>query len=207
MEESRVIPVFASPILVRKFPDYEAANDGLRRVILDRAPPEPSIMRSNVGGWHSDLDLLRWEAPEIRQLAEWIRTAVTEATLTVGNLKELPTGRMNIVAWANLLYRGGYNMVHDHAGYAWSGVYYVDLGSSDEGAKYSGIIEFLDPRAGVSSLHLPGDPFRQRIRISGEVGQMLIFPSWLSHFVHPYQGDTPRISISFNVSFFGLGEG
>ena len=27
----------------------------------------------------------------------------------------------------------------------------------------------------------------------------LVFPGWLKHFVHPYRGSRPRVSIAFNV--------
>jgi hypothetical protein len=29
---------------------------------------------------------------------------------------------------------------------------------------------------------------------------MLLWPSWLKHWVHPYQGDGERISVAFNVN-------
>ena len=41
-----------------------------------------------------------------------------------------------------------------------------------------------------------GDPFRVR----PEAGLLVLFPSWLYHWVHPYSGRTPRIAISFNVT-------
>jgi uncharacterized protein (TIGR02466 family) len=31
-------------------------------------------------------------------------------------------------------------------------------------------------------------------------GQLVLFPSWLSHAVRPYHGDRERISIAFNFS-------
>ena len=33
-----------------------------------------------------------------------------------------------------------------------------------------------------------------------EAGLLVIFPSWLYHWVHPYVGPTPRIAVSFNVA-------
>jgi hypothetical protein len=33
-----------------------------------------------------------------------------------------------------------------------------------------------------------------------QAGLIVIFPSWLYHWVHPYAGHTPRIAVSFNVT-------
>ena len=46
---------------------------------------------------------------------------------------------------------------------------------------------------------LPGNEFGQRITIAPEAGQMLVFPSWVRHYVTPYHGRGERISIAFNV--------
>jgi hypothetical protein len=33
---------------------------------------------------------------------------------------------------------------------------------------------------------------------------MIVFPSWLQHFVHPYFGGAERISVAFNVSILAM---
>ena len=40
-----------------------------------------------------------------------------------------------------------------------------------------------------------------RITIKPEVGQLLLFPSWLYHGVTNHTTDYPRISLSFNIIF------
>ena len=40
---------------------------------------------------------------------------------------------------------------------------------------------------------------QSRIVIAPEPGLLVIFPGYLTHFVHPYAGATPRISIAFNT--------
>ena len=62
------------------------------------------------------------------------------------------------------------------------------------------MLEFLDPRAGVEMVTAPGDPYGEPIRIRPETGLMVIFPSWLYHWVHPYAGEASRIAISFNAA-------
>ena len=64
----------------------------------------------------------------------------------------------------------------------------------------SGVLEFLDPRAGVDAVTAPGDPYGEPFRVRPQAGLLVIFPSWLYHWVHPYTGQTPRIAISFNAT-------
>jgi len=74
----------------------------------------------------------------------------------------------------------------------------VDAGIVDR--SLSGVLEFLDPRAGVEAVTAPGDPYGEPVRIRPQAGLIVIFPSWLYHWVHPYAGHTPRIAVSFNAS-------
>jgi len=80
------------------------------------------------------------------------------------------------------------------------GVYYVDPGTKNPDQPLSGVLEFLDPRAGVEAVTAPGDPYGEPFRVRPQPGLLVIFPSWLYHWVHPYTGQTPRIAISFNAT-------
>jgi hypothetical protein len=79
-------------------------------------------------------------------------------------------------------------------------VYYVDPGSVSPDQPLSGVLEFLDPRAAVEAVTAPGDPYGEPFRIRAQAGLLVIFPSWLYHWVHPYRGQTPRIAVSFNAT-------
>jgi hypothetical protein len=37
-------------------------------------------------------------------------------------------------------------------------------------------------------------------RVVPQTGMLLMFPAWLYHYVHPYRGTEPRISVAFNVT-------
>jgi hypothetical protein len=76
----------------------------------------------------------------------------------------------------------------------------VDPGTESPGQPLSGILEFLDPRAGVDAVTAPGDPYGEPFRLRPQAGLLVIFPSWLYHWVHPYTGQTPRMAISFNAT-------
>jgi hypothetical protein len=76
----------------------------------------------------------------------------------------------------------------------------VDPGADSPERPLSGVLEFLDPRSGVEAVTAPGDPYGEPFRVRPQAGLIVIFPSWLYHWVHPYAGQTPRIAISFNAT-------
>ncbi len=200
MTQNDISGIFAVPLFSRIWPDAAAVNGELKRLILERAPPRSDRAWSNVGGWHSPADLHSWGGPAVQQLVGWISAATKEVTMATGAPGRFE-GDFTLWAWANLLRSGGYNMVHDHARAGWSGVYYVEPGEDDPDNPLAGQIEFLDPRNGASSHHLPGKPFDTPVRIKPEAGRMMVFPGWLKHYVHPYAGRSERISISFNLIY------
>jgi uncharacterized protein (TIGR02466 family) len=174
-------------------------NQSLRNLILAQEAKYQSLGRSNIGGWHSQTDFLDLPEPAVAALSTWIDWAVNkmiEATAGPGGFK----GTLRTSAWASVCRAGAYHAPHSHPDCAWSGVYYVDSGSSSPDRPLSGMLEFLDPRAGVEAVTAPGDPYGEPVRVRPEAGLLVLFPSWLYHWVHPYIGQEPRISVSFNVS-------
>jgi hypothetical protein len=109
-------------------------------------------------------------------------------------------GTLSITAWATVCRAGAYHAPHSHPDSAWSGVYYVDGGAENPDQPLSGMLEFLDPRAGAEAVSAPGDPYGEPFRVRPQAGLLVVFPSWLYHWVHPYAGETPRIAISFNAT-------
>ena len=57
----------------------------------------------------------------------------------------------------------------------------------------------IDPRPGPHGGPLPTHAFNRPLIIDPEPGMLLMFPGWLLHYVHPYRGTTPRVSIAFNL--------
>ena len=110
------------------------------------------------------------------------------------------TDTVLVSAWATVCRNGSYHAPHSHPDSAWSGVYYVDAGTITADRSLSGVLEFIDPRAGVEAVTAPGDPYGEPLRVRPQAGLIVIFPSWLYHWVHPYAGHTPRIAVSFNVA-------
>ena len=150
-----------------------------------------------VGGWHSDSNFLRdLGEPYGSRLADMFMQGVGAAVATLVEVGEVPDERPLIESWANVNERGDSNALHIHPGNPWSGVYYV---ATEKDAR--GEIYFCDPRVeALMSLH-PLNPFNATnpVTLVPEAGLLVVFPSFLYHGVHPYQGSTPRISIAFNL--------
>jgi uncharacterized protein (TIGR02466 family) len=194
----------AFPTLIGRWlvPDADAMNQELQALVLSEETRYSSLGRSNIGGWHSRTDFLNHTQPAVAALTTWITWTVNQmvaATAGHGSFK----GKMSLSAWATICRAGSYHAPHSHPDSAWSGVYYVDAGALDR--SLSGVLEFLDPRAGVEAVTAPGDPYGEPVRVRPEAGLIVIFPSWLHHWVHPYAGHTPRIAVSFNATCGALG--
>lgn len=106
---------------------------------------------------------------------------------TIGMDEEQISQRSHTLhAWATVTSNGSYHLSHTHPASLVSGVYYVDVPAD------AGPILFRDPRG-------PRPPFDAPLTIHPRSGELLLFPSWLSHEVAPTPGAAPRISIAFNM--------
>ena len=102
--------------------------------------------------------------------------------------------------WSNVLKPGETHRPHTHSNNILSGVFYVDAEQT------SGII-FTDPRpqAGV----IQPDVTQQfvdnasLIKYDSMTNRMILFPSWLQHYVPKNNSNDNRISIAFNVMLRG----
>ena len=198
--KGRVAAAFVSPIAAYAWPASEGLNEGLREVILSREADSQGIAKSNVGGWSSEKDLLRWGGPHIATLLERMhRFAIDMTALALTEEGRAKPRSFVIQAWANVLRDGNYNTIHHHFGSHWSGVYYVATGKPAPDIPINGKLELLDPRSGIGMVPFEGSIFENRYLIDPRPGLMVMFPSWLNHFVHPFRGAGERISVPFNV--------
>jgi uncharacterized protein (TIGR02466 family) len=191
---------FPTPLVSYPWPDSEQLNRDLAAVILDAERKDRGINRSNVGGWHSTTDFFDWQEPAIKALRERVKEMTMAITRAIAIAKDGPrTFNYRIDGWANVSRHGHYNSVHNHPNCLWSGTYYVSTGSPDPETPVNGRLELVDPRAGVNMVHLADTLLQTRYVIDPTPGLMVLFPSWLNHFVHPFFGAGERISIAFNI--------
>ncbi|NQW09997.1 MAG: hypothetical protein HQ481_08990 [Alphaproteobacteria bacterium] len=191
-------PAFATPLLVQRFDD-QAFDQRLCDIILRRAAVSDGVRMSNERGWHSEGDFLAWPEPEIAAFKQRITATLSRMIQEAHNPAFALDARMRLVAWANVSRDGAYNAIHNHSPALFSGVYYAATGAPSVEGGREGLIEFVDPRPGPHGGPLPTHAFHTPLTIQPEAGMMLVFPAWLLHFVHPYHGTEPRVSVAFNM--------
>jgi len=104
--------------------------------------------------------------------------------------------------WSNILKPGESFNPHTHSNNFVSGVFYVD---ADE--HQSPALGFLDPRpqAGVLQPDVKSHNVENATiwNYPAKTNRMILFPSWLQHYVPANHLDKNRISIAFNVMLKG----
>ena len=111
----------------------------------------------------------------------------------------------SLQGWANVNRQGDYHSLHNHPHSYLSGTYYVATPQQQPGADQRndlnpGAISFFDPRAQANMNAISQDgQIDPEYRVQPQAGMILLWPSFLHHFVHPNMATQPRISVSFNV--------
>lgn len=203
-----LIDAFPTRIIRRKFEGLEAFNARMSDIVLAKEAEwkqtrsKDPVVRSNVGGWHSESDLFRWGVPEVEVLLNLFQAVLVDyMALETGRASNTFHLSAGLEGWANVLRRGNYAKAHVHPMSNIALVYYVDAGDHPMGNKedISGAIEFLDPRSRPHMFTAPGMDARDSLLSRPENGVLLAFPSWLYHSVHPYDGERPRVSLAANA--------
>ena len=188
---------FETPIWTKQWPEEAAVNAALKKAIQAKRATSQGVHLSNVGGWHSESDLLKWPGGAVATLASWIQHGFRDMIEQSCNPEFRLHMKTVLTCWANVSSTGAYNVTHNHTPALFSGVYYVDPGELFEPPSKSGLLEFQDPR--VLGGPVPSQAFHPPVLLRPKAGMMVIFPGWLMHFVHPYHGAGERISIAFNL--------
>jgi uncharacterized protein (TIGR02466 family) len=101
--------------------------------------------------------------------------------------------------WLNLNHNRNISTPHVHTDSLFSGVLYI---KSSNSAK----LTFLNPNAAHHYVVFPAfidnyNEFTSSIwSIEPEAGKLIIFPSWLMHYVESDKNDNDRISLAFNIN-------
>ena len=198
------LALFATPI----FTFDDAGDPELDRELVSRMVSEsessPGVARSNSGGWHSVPDLSRRPEACYQDLMRRVVSRVQATFSELARGQDEAVGlryRLGVQAWAMVMRQGDHALVHDHVESHFSVAYYPDPGDADPAAHPdSGKLTFVDPRRGGTVI--PGvELFPSQFAVTPQPGLLVVFPGWLQHFVQPYRGGRPRVSISCNVRF------
>jgi uncharacterized protein (TIGR02466 family) len=198
MADERMLLFFPTPVIIGAVDDAESLNTELETVIRKRMKADKGVIKSNIGGWHSKTDLFEWTGEAGQRVAQSIIELANAHT--VGIQGKSVNIRWRLAGWANVSGPMHSNQAHIHPAAYWSAVYYVRIG---EGA--GGHLLLHDPRMPALRMHAPGLRFKDCgpdafARVKPAAGQIVLFPSWLSHSVEPWEGDSERISIAINLT-------
>lgn len=167
--------IFNTPLWGWKLGDEKHHVSDYIDYIHELSTSEYSQQKSNFGGWQSRDNLN--EDGIFREFTKTL-TKLANGCVSKATVSEM---------WANINNYKDYNGQHRHDGVL-AGVFYCSV------PKNSGRLILVDPRnLGVRDRH------RNNYPINPEPLTLIIFPSWLDHFVEPNMSNEPRISLSFNI--------
>ncbi|MFK7862662.1 MAG: TIGR02466 family protein [Pseudohongiellaceae bacterium] len=204
--EAQHLGFFETPVAYTRLKDASNLLSDLEAAIRSNMTKSEGILRSNIGGWHSDTDMMDWGGSAAAKLAD---TAV-KICKRLSHFKESSVDSYDWTTkmWANVTGAGGLNQAHAHPGNLWAAVLYLDLGEEVEKSKDVGGAFFIeDPRFPMAAMHntaarligVNGQPQQYEVEFNLEPGNLLVFPAWLRHGVRPYTGNRQRISIAMNI--------
>jgi len=192
--------LFSTPVLRFRVPDHAEFNAELLAEGNRMRAGSAGASKSNRGGWHSEGNLFDEETDCFAKLRDLATEAVFEANDKIGARTPRSALSLKMFAWMNANPKGGFNAPHTHPGAHWSGVYYVAQPAIETGN--SGMIEFIDPRTDLPNWRILKAPsFRMKKKLRPGPGEMILFPSYLVHWVYPNEADDERWSIAFNATF------
>ena len=200
LTQTKYEKLFSTPVFRFRLDDADQLNADLFAEGARLRSASVGVSKSNKGGWHSAGNLFDNSAACIQRLKTDAAAAVLSATQKIGAKAQVDTLGLKLFAWMNANPPGGFNAPHTHPGAHWSGVYYVAQPEVETGS--SGKIEFLDPRTDLPNWRLLQAPaFNAKKAIRPMPGEMILFPSYLVHWVYPNETPEERVSIAFNATF------
>jgi uncharacterized protein (TIGR02466 family) len=178
----------------------EALTAALAAAIRGRMAEDAGVERSNIGGWHSRTDMLDWGGPAAAKLADIAIKLAKRMSHFDG--RDPASVQWSVRMWANVSPAGAINTSHAHPGVLWAAVYYVAAEAGSGGELF-----LEDPRFPVPQLTFPGfraigadgQPQEPIHKIAPAPGDLVLFPGWMRHGVHPHRGSEDRISIAMNI--------
>ena len=197
--------VFTTPVLREATTLSPEQLAEIRDYLLKLPETNEGDAKSNRGGWHSKGNLF---SPDHQQFPA-LRGAVTTAMFNyIGEVFGYRGDiQLALTGWTVINRAGDYNVPHNHAANLLSGALYVVVPADMK----NGNIVFQDPRLNLNAHETEGmrrvglrPPWMNtNITVPPMAGEVLVFPSWLVHYVEPFEAPDPdaiRVVISFNAT-------
>lgn len=159
--------------------------------------------------FESRFNLFRWPEACVQELRRFVLDTVVETVLQVSQASAADLARLQMHnhTWYHVSRYAGSFVAHNHPLASWSAVYCVRPGQPVAAHPQSGLLRFMDTRAGADAFLDPGNarlrlPFAlQPLEMRLEAGQVVVFPSYVFHEVTPFYGRDTRITVATNCWF------
>lgn len=181
--------LFSTPFMYGRLPD-EVVRDTLKAV----EELEAKYPGDQPHPWHCDIwttyevEPHLFNNPAFRPMAETLNGFASEYC----RMRKVKVPIRLSEFWANVQHPGQYQESHHHRGRLISGALYLQVPDDP-----SVSITFCTPRIHLyDDQHWDCDADKEEISIIPQVGDILLFPSWLVHCTRPVK--EKRISMSFN---------
>lgn len=175
------------------FPD----NDIIRKIAKPKLLEAAAQFRANnpdrwIGGGGAKVrDIADWPCRAMGLLHERAREAFRRLT----NSKQAFIDD----TWASVYDKGEYIGPHSHRRTEVSIVYHMTPPDEADREQFNGALGIVDPRVKRCCPTAPGIVTSQ-VYPPLDPGTMVLFPSFVAHYVTPHQGEKPRISIAWNIA-------
>ena len=205
---SSVTNLFVTPLyrarlndLAKKKVDYEELKSTCLAIAEDDEAGQEWCEREGYPGYtsYASLDDLPWRAPIFGDLEKALDKHVAAFCDALGF--DLQGKKLKCNAfWINILPEGGTHSSHIHPHSVISGTTYVAMPEGTSALKLE------DPRLAMMML----SPLRRKdapqelqpfVYVKPEVGELLLWESWLRHEVPMNMSEEERISVSFNYNW------
>lgn len=186
-----------SPVFVARFRDTGTYHGGLVERILElEQDPELTKTWDRGAGSAKVYNVDQWACAE----ADLVHARALAFFKKVFRTDEVFVD----LSWATIYRNGDGCVPHSHLRTLASLVYFLDLGESDPENRLSGQFLFVDPRMKLCCQHEPGRMTTPGAPTLSE-GTMIMFPGDAVHYVAPYTGTRPRITLSWNLNRSEIG--
>ncbi len=203
--QAQPMGLFETPVVYSELNGADQLLLDLEKAIRDKKLQDNGVIRSNVGSWHSDTNMLEWGGSAASQLAQHAVSVAKRMSHFIGGSSE--DLDWSVRMWANVTPQGGLNHIHAHPGNLWAAVLYLDMGETSDGQDVGGNFYLEDPRFPLCAMRenalrmigLDGKPQQVEVEFKLSRGKLIVFPAWLRHGVRQYTGKRERISIAMNI--------
>ena len=171
--------------------------DSMKEDIINQSKINAEQRQAN---WQSVKNNKLYELPKYKELGKMaLNACIKYIDLLEYKLDDIELTGM----WSNVLKPGETHPPHTHSNNYISGVYYVQADNNPN----TPAINFIDPRGQTCVLQPQQKRYTiynsTRHSLPARVNRMILFPSWLSHFVPINYSKSDRISIAFNAMLKG----